>query len=222
MSEISHPSSAITEPENSQQDAQTKPHKTGALLLAAGFSRRFNGCKLAATLNDGETLFTHSLKSIQNIFDDILIIGREALMEQGVYDSATGLDIILNPSAEEGMGRSLACGAQMIPGDWQAAAICLADMPQLSSVTLLQLIAQAREDRIILPVHDNKPGHPVIFGAQFFAALQQCNGDSGARQVIKTHQDAVIRILVDDKGILQDIDDRDSLQRLLDADPRLS
>ena len=196
--------------------------KTGALLLAAGFSRRFNGCKLAARLNDGENLFTHSLKSVRSVFADILIIGREALLEQGVYDSANGLDIVLNPDAAQGMGSSLACGARMIPGDWQCAAICLADMPQLSPATLQQLIEQAREDRIILPVHNSKPGHPVIFGAQFFAALQQCRGDSGARQVIKTHQDAVIRIPVDDAGILQDIDDRDSLQRLLDASEQLS
>lgn len=219
---MSETSPVTTKPDHDQSAALSKPQSTGALLLAAGFSRRFNGCKLAATLSDGQNLFTHSLKPIRDSFADILIVGREALLEQGVYDSAEGLDIVLNPDAEAGMGSSLACGARLIPDHWRAAAICLADMPQLSPVTLLQLINLAREDRIILPIHDNKPGHPVIFGAQFFAALQHCHGDSGARQIIQTHHDAVIRIPVSDAGILQDIDDQAAFQRLLDASPQLS
>ena len=73
----------------------TQSGKIGALLLAAGFSRRFNGCKLAATLSDGQTLFSRSLKPVRDAFDEVLVIGRAPLFEQGVYDSAEGLDIIL-------------------------------------------------------------------------------------------------------------------------------
>jgi molybdenum cofactor cytidylyltransferase len=188
--------------------------KTGALLLAAGFSRRFNGCKLAATLPDGQTLFSQSLASVRAAFDDVMVIGRQALLDQGVYDAAEGLDIILNPDAEQGMGSTLACGASMIPDDWQAAAICLADMPRLNQATLAQLIAAAQPDRIVIPIFENRSGHPVIFGAQFFAALQQCHGDNGARQVLQTHPDAVLRLPVNDSGILLDVDDRDALARL--------
>ena len=188
--------------------------KIGALLLAAGFSRRFEGCKLAATLSDGKTLFSHSLKPVRDAFTDVFIIGREALFEQGVYDSAEGLDIILNPDAEAGMGNTLACGARMIPDDWQAVAICLADMPRLKVSTLKQLAAEAKSNRIVIPVFGDQPGHPVIFGAWFFSALQQCHGDSGARQLIKDHPDAVVRVQVNDASVLQDVDDRQTLAAL--------
>lgn len=190
------------------------PVKTGALLLAAGFSRRFEGCKLAATLSDGQTLFAHSLKPVREAFDDVLVIGREALFEQGVYETAAELEIVLNPDAEDGMGSTLACGARFIPDDWKAAAICLADMPRLSASTLAHLKDEAKVDRIIIPFHDGQPGHPVIFGAQFFAALQQCQGDSGARRIINNHPDAVMRIEIDDAGVLQDVDDRQALASL--------
>lgn len=217
MTDSTHTSPTSSSPLASKAELTqntSKSGKTGALLLAAGFSRRFNGCKLAATLANGQTLFSQSLIPIRSTFDEVLIIGREALFEQGVYDSAEGLDIVLNPDAELGMGSTLACGANQIPDNWQAAAICLADMPTLSPATLRQLIAAASSERIIVPVYQNQPGHPVIFGAHFFAALQQCQGDNGARQVIKAHPDAVIRLNVNDAGILQDVDNRDALALL--------
>lgn len=66
-------------------------------------------------------------------------------------------------------------------------------------------------DKIIVPSYQNKPGHPVGFGSDFFGELGQINGDRGARVVINNHQDAIVVVPVEDQGVLSDIDQSSDL-----------
>lgn len=49
-------------------------------------------------------------------------------------------------------------------------------------------------------------GQPVIFSHHFYEELQQVSGDEGARQVIKRHPEDLHKVLLTDKGVLQDVD----------------
>jgi molybdenum cofactor cytidylyltransferase len=64
---------------------------------------------------------------------------------------------------------------------------------------------------IVQPTLDDVPGHPVGFSADLFAALQALEGDEGARRVLHSHADAVLRVAVDDPGILRDLDTPDQI-----------
>ncbi|HDZ09981.1 nucleotidyltransferase family protein [Pseudohongiella sp.] len=181
---------------------------TGAILLAAGFSRRFGSIKLRAVLPDGSTMLQRTSRLLLSVTSDIMVITRPALRDTGVFDG-TGLtdsQIVLCEDADLGMGHSLACGIRALPANWDACVICLADMPFIEPATLKQLLGKASHSRITVPEYKSQRGHPVCFGRDFFAELAQSQGDTGGREVIKHHPDKVDVMTLNDPGILQDID----------------
>lgn len=183
----------------------------GAIVLAAGFSRRFGSIKLNARLPDGRSLLEQSLLNLQDsVICDIIVVGRPELAETGTYDCLQHLhrpcQLVMTQSAELGMGHSLADAARAIPAHWKAALVCLADMPYIAQHTLDELIERSRSDRIIVPFFQGQKGHPVSFGADFFSELSDSQGDSGARHVLSRYANVIETLDVDDPGVIKDID----------------
>lgn len=197
----------------------------GAVLLAAGFSVRFGSIKLKAALPDGNTILKKTFNNLLQVTENILVIGRSDLLEQGVYDFIPASHrpfLFLCDDARFGMGHTLACGIRHIPSAWQSAMICLGDMPFVRQDTLTRLLTAGRPQHIVIPRYQSARGHPVIFGRYFFPELQLCQGDSGARHVLQAHPDSIIELDTDDPGILQDIDTPQALAALYAqvTDPR--
>lgn len=181
---------------------------TGAILLAAGFSRRFGDIKLNAVLPDGSTVLQQTARLLSDNINNVLVVTRPALLDANVLSKLTFSDeqIILCHDADQGMGHSLACAVRAIPVHWHACMVCLGDMPFLGASTLQQLQQNASSHEIIIPTFQGQRGHPVVFGRDFFAELSQSQGDTGGREVVRNHPDRVRLIELDDPGILQDID----------------
>jgi molybdenum cofactor cytidylyltransferase len=59
-------------------------------------------------------------------------------------------------------------------------------------------------------VHDGQRGNPVAFGRGHLHALLALAGDQGARSILKNNP--VNELMVDDPGILQDIDTPSDIQ----------
>ena len=128
------------------------------------------------------------------------------------------MEFYLAPDSAAGMAHSLANAIGKLP-TCEGVIIFLGDMPYLGKATIEQLLAAFKKHRdlapIIVPTIDAKnstgvnetlSGHPVIFSAAYFDQLARLTGDNGAKPVIKGHPDNVIRVMVNDPGILQDID----------------
>lgn len=182
----------------------------GALLLAAGFSNRFGDAKLLAPLNSGKTVFAQTLAQLQQGVADIRVITRPELEQELRADAP---ELIVFSDASQGMGASLAFGMSHV-GDWDACLICLADMPFIEPGTYQRIREHARPDHITIPCFEGKSGNPVCFGSDFFAELGNLSGDSGGRELIRQHTDAVHRLPVEDPGVLSDIDTPQDLIQL--------
>ncbi|ALO46025.1 nucleotidyltransferase family protein [Pseudohongiella spirulinae] len=183
----------------------------GAIVLAAGFSRRFGSVKLNARLPGGHSVLEQSLLKLQaSAVSDIIVAGRQELAALGCYDCMLQLRkpcrLVITEHSELGMGHSLAEAAKVIPEHWGAALVCLADMPYINPQTVDKLIKHSRSDRIIVPVYQEHRGHPVCFGADFFLEIANSQGDSGARHVLGRHVTRTETLEVDDPGIIKDID----------------
>lgn len=183
------------------------------LVLAAGFARRFGSDKRRAFLKSGLTLLGTSVATVHAHVPDIWLVLRpsddaDAL---GVPQAVT---VVRSEAAELGLGHSLASGMRVVARDSSAdaVAILLADMPWITASTLDRLFAAAAPDRIVLPLYQGQPGHPVIFGRHFWPELLQLSGDVGAKAVLHANPDAIQRIAVDDPGVLQDVDTPDALR----------
>jgi molybdenum cofactor cytidylyltransferase len=209
-----------------EESHRQKAPLKGALVLAAGYSRRFGGSKLTAILPNGTTVLQQTLQRVSAAAERVVVVTRSELMEEGIFDTGAchvasrhpddGVDspirIVLYDESHLGMGHTLAFGASCIAG-WDACLVCLGDMPFIRTSTYQQLFASLRPDRIVLPEYEGDTGNPVGFGSQFFGELQQTEGDMGGRDVLRAHQDKVVREQVTDGAVLQDIDTPDDLQR---------
>ena len=185
-----------------------------ALMLAAGYSRRFGGDKRRATMADGRSLLAISLALPCAMFEEVWLVLRpdEA---PAALDLPAGVHIVQNPATTQGMGHSLAAGAEQLlaKSDAQAVAIFLADMPLIHRESLETLSAHSSTNSIVLPSYQGKRGHPVLFGRDFWAQLAALGGDAGAKTVLQHNTEALHIVELNDPGVLQDIDTPADLAR---------
>ena len=116
---------------------------------------------------------------------------------------------VYNRDYRDGMGASLAAAARHVSHDADAVLVCLGDMPDISPATFKALAAgfdPRTGHAICIPAFEGKRGHPVLFDRMFLGALGGLSGDLGARAILRTWEDKVAIVPVDDPGILLDID----------------
>lgn len=197
-----------------------KHEKSGitAIVLAAGESKRFPGQNKLLAKIDNETLLEKAAKT----FDDskcrrvIFVSGKdhsEFLKILKPFD----IELIQNPSWTEGMGSSLAFGANSILStNHQGILVCLADLPELKTHIIDKLIFEflkSDKSQIVAPAHKGKFGHPIIFPPRLLESLTRQSGDTGAKHILKIEKDAIIRVPIDSEAIFRDIDTPEDLVR---------
>lgn len=176
------------------------------LLLAAGRSRRFGADKRWQPLADGTPLALASAARLRAVCADVLAVVRpedEALAE---YLRVLGCAVVSCAEADGGMGHSLAAGigASSDAAGWLVA---LADMPAIAPGSY-RAVAAALEAgaALAVPAYRGRRGHPVGFAARWREELSALTGDRGARGLLQANPGQIVEIIVDDPGILADID----------------
>lgn len=185
------------------------PDPIGAIILAAGFSNRFGSSKLLAKLDNGNTVFQQTLLNVSAAIPSVLVVSRPEIAPEIAKYSC---DVLIFENADQGMGASLSFAAKQI-GNWAGCLVCLGDMPFIEISTYRSIAAQLTKTRIIIPTYQSKAGNPVAFGAEYFNQLRTLDGDSGGKSIISSNPESVLRMAVDDAGILQDIDTEADLAR---------
>jgi molybdenum cofactor cytidylyltransferase len=187
----------------------TGPASIGCIVLAAGSSKRFGADKRLAGIA-GTTLLELTLGSIPQCLSRRLLLlhpGDEALAAR----LQPAWQVIIATDAHLGMGHSLAA-AMPYTQAWSGAVIVLADMPYVHADTYTSIQQHLGPDRLVVPHYRGQRGNPVGIGRDYFAALAQLRGDQGARVLFQLHAAALLRLEVDDPGILRDIDTREALR----------
>lgn len=126
-------------------------------------------------------------------------------------------DIVMCHDSALGMGHSLAAGIAGLTWEW--AFVGLLDMPFVAAHTLKALSACAEaidspaiirprlDQRLRYQGKDGIPyGHPIGWHHSYFEALTQCQGDQGARTLLRQYSAQIIEVEISDPGIVMDID----------------
>lgn len=188
------------------------------LLLAAGAASRMQGQdKLLIDVN-GMPMLRHCAVAAlaSNASETLVVLAPERPQRRSVL---AGLDLVAVDAADWhlGMAASIRAGMAAISANSAAVIIALADMPDVGADHYNRLIAAFGHDRgqaICRAVTaDGKPGHPVLFGPGFFAALTRLTGDSGGRDLLRTQQKHVVAVPTPGQGALVDIDTPADLAR---------
>jgi molybdenum cofactor cytidylyltransferase len=193
----------------------------GAIILAAGSSRRFGDDKRKSLLSSGETLLEATIGKASDSLNEVLVILRsddQAFANTLANNLETrshghNLRFFLAADSNLGMAHSLANGISHVEG-WEAALVMLGDMPFIESATIDQILTTYKNNTgptanrapIIVPCHGGKLGHPVLFSQSYFKEIAMLTGDRGARPVIDAHPVNLIKLDVEDTGVLLDVD----------------
>ncbi|TIH09893.1 nucleotidyltransferase family protein [Pseudomonas leptonychotis] len=185
--------------------------KVIALMLAAGRGSRFGSDKRVALMVDGRSLLAASVERAQQVFSQVHVLLR-AEDDPQTLGLAADCQVIRCAEADQGMGHSLAAGIRGLAGqDAEAIAVMLGDMPWVSAHSLQQLCDQATPERIVYPLCEGRRGHPVLFGRAFWPQLLNLTGDQGARELLQAHAAVCHPIVLDDAGVLRDVDRPEAL-----------
>ena len=201
----------------SEQKSEAKPQgpRIGALLLAAGQSRRMGGPNKLLAAIDGTPMVAHVARRLlaSRARPIVAVLGNQA----DTVDIALGklpVKRVRNPEFAAGLSTSLKRGIAALPSDLDGVIVCLGDMPLISGRHLERLIAAFNplEGRaIIVPTRRGKRGNPVLWSRQFFPEMTGLAGDVGAKHLIGEHAEFVAEVEMDDDAVLVDIDTPEAL-----------
>jgi molybdenum cofactor cytidylyltransferase len=184
------------------------------VLLAAGAARRFGGAKLLHPTPDGRPIGIAAWDHLRMALDRTVVVVRPGDAALAQRFDAEGAQVVVSADAEQGMGHSLASGVAAT-ADAQGWIIALADMPRVQPQTIAAVAAAIRNGaRIALPMYRGARGHPVGFAAVCRAELLGLFGDNGARALLQRYAGDIVKLAVDDPGVLQDVDTREDAQRI--------
>jgi len=186
------------------------------ILLAAGSGTRFGGHKLLAGLDGAghdDAVGVAACRNLVAAVPDVIAVVRPGDTALAAALAGAGARVVECRNAAEGMGASLACGVRASP-DAQGWIVALADMPWIRPSTIAQVAAAIRSGApLAAPFNAGERGHPVGFGKVCRSGLAALAADEGARAVAAAHRHAMVRIDVDDPGVLRDVDTPEDLGR---------
>ena len=203
------------QPRGRETSSAPRAPRIGAVVLAAGQSRRMGAENKLLAEVDGAPLLRHAVDTaLASQADGVIVVtGHEAERVRAELDGQP-LTFTHNPRYAEGLSTSLQAGLAALPSDVDGAVILLGDMPRVGPEHIDRLIAAFNplEGRAIcVPTQRGKRGNPVLFAQSLFDEIRHVAGDVGARHLIGTHADLVCEVPIDDEAIFTDVDTPEAL-----------
>jgi molybdenum cofactor cytidylyltransferase len=186
-----------------------------AVVLAAGASSRMGSPKQLLSVG-GKTLLETVLDTLwrSQVSEIIVVLGSSA-DEIRTQVPLENVRVVINESHDQGMGTSVGAGIAAVDSLSDGALVMLADQPFVRPETLDLLIAQYREKKakIVLPLFHGFRGNPVLIDRALFPELLKLPGDVGCRAIFGNHAEDLLKVAVDDVGVLLDVDTKADLER---------
>jgi molybdenum cofactor cytidylyltransferase len=181
-----------------------------AVVLAAGRGARLGGVAKALLAIEGETFLGRVAGSLRAAGVDSVVVVVGPPHGEAVRAEACrlGLELADNPAPERGMASSVATGFAALAGRHDRAALLWpVDLARVAPATVAAVVRRASEDIIVVPTWQQRGGHPSAFGRALWMELAACEAlPAGALSVVHRDPARVVRLPVDDPGILADVD----------------
>lgn len=184
-----------------------------AIVLSGGKSERMGSPK-ALLQYRGQTFLETILAAIASarLAPAIVVAGHHYDL---ISKSFPDIQIEFNPNYNQGMSTSVQTGIRALPAGLDGAAVFLVDHPMVDRQTIDVLVSRLAPGRIVVPVHDGRRGHPVVFAAELFEEILALPPDQGLNTIVRRQQERVTEVFVENEGVLRDIDTPEQFARLL-------
>ncbi len=194
--------------------------KIHAILLAAGFSRRFQGNKLLYPLN-GKKLYLYLAERLiegvkESMIDSFVVVTQydDILWEM----KKRNIEVVRNDYSIQGISSSLKLGLSKArrfeeQGKDNYYIFFVADQPYLRKETIENFLEEFLKSKKFIGCVRNgeKLGNPVIFHEKYVPELESLEGDKGGKSVLKKHIKEAFFYSVENERELQDIDTKGEL-----------
>jgi molybdenum cofactor cytidylyltransferase len=190
----------------------------GAVILAAGVSQRMGSPKQLLPFN-GNSLLRHAVLTALGSSCQPVVVVLGALAEKLQSEvSDLPVTIIENRVWAEGMGSSIRTGIAALEGISEhlaGALLMLCDQPYVTSQTLDQLISVYEESTplAVASEYAGSLGAPALFSRELFSELGALKNAEGAKQILKRHEQDVLRLSVPEA--VWDVDTPADYERLI-------
>ena len=169
------------------------------IIPAAGASQRLGQPKQLVQYK-GQSLILRAIQSAESLSPhEILVITGSGAQAVQAEIGGTNARCVYNPDWSNGMGTSIAKGAQSVDDKPQGLMVLLCDQWRILPEDLHMLVEEWRSDpdRIICSATRDRCGPPVIFPTSCLAGLSVLTGDHGAHSIIDRHRDLVSRVTLE-------------------------
>lgn len=177
------------------------------IILAAGESRRMGQLKPILKIGDKTFLqHIHGQLSEAGVEPIIIVLGFKP--EEIKNQCGVNAEFILNHHYKRGQFSSLQTGVLALPPQCKGAIVCLGDQPQIQAEwvhTLVKTYNKTGKD-IIIPVFNERSGHPVFYSGNVLKEIPKMSPNQTARELRGLFSSSVYRVPIQSDGILYDAD----------------
>lgn len=188
----------------------------GAILLAAGLSRRMGTCKQLLPLG-GTTVIARCLESLLagGVEEVIVVVGPqgEAVAEEARRHPVR---IVRTTDPHGDMAYSARAGRAALPPAVSGVLIAPCDHPLVLPETVARLLtAHHRDPRaIIIPSHGGRRGHPTCFPR---GILDELDDTGTLRDLVRRDPGRLRHLETGDQGVVLDMDTPEDYRRLVEV-----
>ena len=187
-----------------------------AVILSGGASERMGSPKALLPFQ-GRPFLEHLLEITKHPSIGVrrVVLGAHAEpISKEVHLAAD--EIVINDDWAQGQLSSIQAALRSLPAGTEGILLCLVDHPLVTAALVAELIDKfaVTHAPIVLPVHQGRRGHPVIFSAAVYDELLKAPADKGARAVVWAHAREVAEVFTEEEGCVLNLNDPDTLQRV--------
>jgi molybdenum cofactor cytidylyltransferase len=179
-----------------------------AIVLAAGESKRMGRPKQVLPFGQSTILETVLDRVLASPVDGTLVVLGAAADKVAPLLAKVAVEIVMNADFRRGMLSSVQRGIRALPASARAALIFLGDQPAIGPETAGRVVAAYRASGrgLVFPVHAGRGGHPLLIDLKYRAEIDGLSSGIGLRELLARHPDDVLRVEVEDPGVILDID----------------
>jgi molybdenum cofactor cytidylyltransferase len=188
-----------------------------AIILAAGESRRMGQPKQLLPFGD-KTMLECVIDAFQTPrVDEIRVVLGYKADEIAPSIAHTSCKIVKNDRYPLGMFTSMQAGLRELPKQTKVVMLAICDQPRLKRETVETLVNEFEKKRhkILIPSYAGRQGHPPLLRAEYAKEILAMDESMTLKHFYGEHADDIERLVVEDEGVLIDIDDRETYEREL-------
>jgi len=192
---------------------------TNAIILAAGKGERIGGPKALLEL-DGNTLLERTITQLSRLpINRIACVINQTVQDKirditsSVAPELPDLLTVVNKYPEKGPLHSIRIGLNALYDEASNVLILPVDFPFIKPATIRLLLDESTPGKILIPVFNDKRGHPPVFGSELIPQFWEAPLEKGARWIYQKFPGTIKHIETDDDGILQNVNTPEDWQK---------